>query len=373
MLIVAFKLRWPSDKFTEEKYKSIVLSELNILRLELNGLKNTEYYQLLVNKENAKNYFIDHCYLDNDIDIENQCCELRKAVVLSERIKYFKSELFRIDESYAKPLVDMNKLKNQFADIISSMVPNAGINDQILRDYFKTVVKEQVRKPLFFIVEDLKDSIEGIFNKALINLQQILQTQPGNVMANFAVNQLNILRCKAINTRKDGLETEYFKVLKKTYKAHLHFVKDQRDYMIDRYESPLYETDKKELKLDNNKILAFNYKGIKDDKITDMKNALIEINAISPETTSAQLRAKFNGKEPGKPIEWLAGQGDLATFVKELIRIMEPEFASYNQHWNIITKCFVKKGGESFDPQQLRNSKPILLEQKFIEAARKFK
>ena len=121
------------------------------------------------------------------------------------------------------------------------------------------------------------------------------------------------------------------------------------------------------------KILAFNYNGIKDDKITDLKNALIECNAIPPETTSAQLRAKFNGKEPGKPIEWLAAQGDLATFVKEIIRIMEPEFTSYNQHWNIIVKCFVKKGGESFDPQQLRNSKPTLLEQKFIKAARKIK
>ena len=371
LLIVAFKLRWPSGKFTEEKYKSIILSELNILRLELNGLKNTDYYQLLLNKENTKNYFIDHCYLDNDIDIENQCCELRKAVVLSEMIKYFKSELINIDESYAKPSLDIDKLKNQFADIISSMVPNANINDQILRDYFKTVVKEQVRKPLFFIVEDLKDSIEGIFNKALINLQQILQTQPGNVMANFAVNQLNILRCKAINTRKDGLETEYFKVLKKTYKAHLHFVKDQRDYMIDRYESPLYKVDKPEPKPDSNKILAFNYNEIKDDKLALVLFALIKLKAIDKNTTLPQLRALVNGKEVTDPLRWLAGQGDLMAFIKEATSNGKLIFP-HQQQWNIAIKCFIKADGSNFNSNVLKASRPTNMAYKFIKAANKF-
>ena len=121
------------------------------------------------------------------------------------------------------------------------------------------------------------------------------------------------------------------------------------------------------------KILAFNYNGIKDDKLSLVLIALIKLKAISPITTLPQLRALFNGRKITNPIEWLAAQGDLATFVKELIRIMEPEFTSYNQHWNIVGKLFVKKGGIEFDPQQLRFSKPTLLEQKFKEAARKFK
>jgi len=371
MLIVAFKLRYPSSKFTEEKYKSIILRELNILRQELKVIKYVNYYQLLLNKENAKNYFIDHCFLDNDID--NQCCELRKAIVLSEMIRYFKSELFKIDESYIKPLLDINKLKNEFADIISSMVPNPTINDQMQRAFFKISLDELVRKPLFFIVEDLKDSIDGIFSQALTNLQQILHTQPGNLIAIFAVNQLVNLRCKALNTRKNGLEKEYFKVLKKFYKAHVEFIKDQHNCMIDSYESPLHEKDKPEPKPDNNKVLAFNYNEIKDDKLALVLFALIKLKAISPNTTLPQLRALFKGKEVTDPIEWLAAQGDLMVFIREIVRINESEFTTYNQHWNIAVKCFVKKGGESFDPQKLRFSKPTLLEQKFIEAARKFK
>ena len=123
----------------------------------------------------------------------------------------------------------------------------------------------------------------------------------------------------------------------------------------------------------NSKILAFNYNGIKDDKLSLVLIALIKLKAIPPNTTLPQLRALFNGRKITNPIEWLAAQGDLATFVKELIRIMEPEFTSYNQHWNIVGKCFVKKGGIKFDPQKLRNSKPTLLEQKYKEAARKLK
>ena len=371
MLIVAFKLKYPSNKITEEKYKSIILSELNILRMELKDIKYVDYYQLLLNKENVKNYYINHCFLD--IDIDNQSCDMRKAIVLSELIKFFKSELFMIDESYVKPLLNINELKDHFADIISSMVPNPAINDQIQRTFFKSSFDELVRKPFFFIVEDLKDSIDCIFNQALINLQQILHTQPGNIIAIYAVNQLKIFRCQALNTRKNGLEKEYLKVLKKLYKAHVEFIKNQYNCMIDSYESPRHETDEPEPIPDNNKILAFNYKAIRDDKLVLVLIALINLNAIPANTTLPQLRALFNGRVVTNPLEWLGSLGDLATFVKELVRIMEPEFTSYNQHWNIIIKCFVKKGGESFDPQKLRNSKPTLLEQKFKEAARKFK
>lgn len=121
------------------------------------------------------------------------------------------------------------------------------------------------------------------------------------------------------------------------------------------------------------KILAFNYNRIKDDKLALVLNALIKLKAISPHTTLPQFRALVNGREVTDPIEWMAAQGDLMTFIKEMVRIMEPEFTSYNQHWNIVVKCFVKKGGKEFDPNKLKFSKPTLLEQKFKEAARKFK
>ena len=119
--------------------------------------------------------------------------------------------------------------------------------------------------------------------------------------------------------------------------------------------------------------MAFNYNGIKDDKLFLVLKALIKLKAIPSHTTLPQLRRLFNGHEVTEAMEWLAAQGDLTAFIKEIFRINEPDFTSYKQHWKIAVKCFVKKGGMEFDPQKLRLSRPTTMENKFKAAARKFK
>ena len=230
------------------------------------------------------------------------------------------------------------------------------------------------RKPILFIIEDLIDSFIAIYYQGLNNLHQLFNNHHIDDKLTYISEQIKELEFMELNAPRNVTTLNSFVInLKKFFTVELEHMQYQQNNELDNNYHPKTKPETHDLKHDNNKILAFNYKGIMDDKITDVKNTLIENNAIPRETNTAQLRAKFNGKEPGKPIEWLASQGDLATFVKEMIRIMEPEFTSYNQHWNIISKCFVKKGGESFDPQQLRFSKPTLMEQKFIKAAMKFK
>jgi len=364
-----FKENFPCGKVSEKKYLAAVWVEVNKLRTELNHLINTNYYQLLINKENVKYHFINQCLLDSDIDY--QVCELRKAIVLHEMIKFFKSELFKIDERLINPSLNINDLKNDFADILSSMVPNANINDQILRAFFRTSLDVPVRKPLFFIVEDLKDCIDGIFKQALINLQHVLYTQPGNLIASYAVDRLRILRGQILEARRNGLEMEYLKVLKNLFKAQVEFFNNQQNFKLDNYESPLHEIKIPDFKHDNNKILAFYYNNIKDDKLSLVRKILIDLKAIAPETTLPELRALVNGEEVSHPLKWLAGQGELMVFIREATNNGKLIFP-YQQQWNIAVICFVKPDGSKFNAASLKVSLPTNREAKFIKAANAF-
>ena len=222
MLIWDFMEKYPTGKVSEEKYKSILLSELSKLREKFNKLEFPEYYQLLLNKENVKINFINHCFLN--IGIDNQICGLSKAIVLNEMIKFYKSELFKIDESLIKPSLDIAILKNQFADIISAMVPNPDISDQLWRAFARTSLAVTGRKPILFIVEDLKDSMRLIFKQAIIDLKQLLDTQPENVIAAYAAYQLRELELLALISPKFGQDlNEYFEDLKKLFEIELKY------------------------------------------------------------------------------------------------------------------------------------------------------
>ena len=221
MLISDFKEKYPSGAVSK-KYKSILLSELGKLREKFNKLEFPEYYQLLLNKENVKINFINHCFLN--IGIDNQICGLHKAIVLNEMIKFYKSELFKIDESLIKPSLDIVLLKNQFAGIISAMVPNPDTSDQLWRAFNKTSIAVTARKPILFIVEDLKDSMRLIFKQAIIHLKQLLDTQPLHIITTYARIQLRELELLALISPKFGQDlNEYFEDLKKLFEIELKY------------------------------------------------------------------------------------------------------------------------------------------------------
>jgi hypothetical protein len=214
-----------------------------------------------------------------------------------------------------------------------------------------------------------------IFKQALANLKNELDRQPCHIIESYTQNHLRELELLALITPEFGQDPmEFLKELKKLLKIKRKSFPGPPGSTMATNESPYHEMQMQVIKPENNKILAFNYKEIKDDKLALVLHALIKLKAISHTTTLPQFRALFNGREVDEPLEWWAAQGDLMVFIRETVRINEQRFTSYNQHWNIAVKCFLKKGGKGlFDPQKLRNSKPTLLEQKFIAAARKFK
>jgi len=120
--IAEFKRKYPSDLFSEYKYKAILLSKLNKLKLEYNKLIYPEYYQCLPEKEDVKRIFVDN-YLLN-IDIGNHQIELRKTIELNGMINFLEDELREIKEELIPTSLDLELLRHQINDIISIMVPN---------------------------------------------------------------------------------------------------------------------------------------------------------------------------------------------------------------------------------------------------------
>lgn len=376
MRIADFKEKHPWEFMKLKDYKAFVKMEVEELRKELNVLQDPKYYQLLLNIENTKYYFIDQCLLD--IDIDNQTCKLRKAFELSGMIKFFVGEFSRISQLMFEPKVDINRMKKHFLDMISKMAPDSFTCDRMYMAFFRTTMEQPLRRPSIFVLEDLMDLLDNIFTGSYENLKRQLLNQPGNVSLNYAIGQLRFFRCKASNARKGGLEKEYFHVVEKLLEAHVEYCKNhqfsmERNSECPIHEIPIHDIPMPKIKTKIPKIWAFNLKNVKDDRILDVMNYLIKILAIPKGTTFAQFKSKLNGMNGTDPIEWLAAQGDLATFIKELNKITDQDFAPYNQHWNIAPECFVQKGGIPFNPQKLRCSKTTMLEPKFIKAARMFK
>ena len=371
--IAEFKRKYPTHKIRVAGYQIIVLHEQKKLRMEFHKLVYPIYYQLLPEKENLKRIFVKNCSLN--INNENHQIELSKTIVLDEMIKFFENELREIDEDLICTPSDFDFLAHQMNDIISIMVPDCDAINQFQKAITLATQSMAGRKPILFIIEDLVDSFERIYRPEIKKIQHLFYYQSSESKLTYILEQIKDLEYMESNLPgyKATLKP-YIVDLKNHLRSELDYVESQKNHKQTKMGDFLHEAPIHELKPESHKILAFNYNGIKDDKLALVLIALIKLKAISPLTTLPQLRAIVNGRKVTDPLEWLATQGDLMTFIKETVRVNEQRFTSYNQHWNIAVKCFVKKGGiELFDPQKLRLSKPTLLEEKFKEAARKFK
>jgi spore coat protein CotF len=86
------------------------------------------------------------------------------------------------------------------------------------------------------------------------------------------------------------------------------------------------------------KPLAFIYKG-DPECMSDTLQALHNLGAISKEVKLPRFKKLFNGKPVSEPINWLADQGDLKTFIKTIHKCPQLE-CPYQQQWNIAVQCF---------------------------------
>ena len=367
-----FQIKYPYGNFTKEQYKGILLDKLKKCRMELKEFKYPQYYQLQLNREDSRDNFVDQCWLD--IYMEDHTCEMGQAIVLHEMIGFYFGKLLRLDPGLVHPTLDTGRMKRDFKVILSIMVLSPETIERLWKAFNLFSLAVSLQKPLLFRIEDLKDVIEEIYREAIRDLIALLASQPGEVIETYAKKLLMELEERPLLTPGFGQGLEkYVSDLKRYSKKMLKCIPTRQSSPLENKETPFDEMQRQVIKPEIPKLLAFNCKNTKDEVILAGMKYLVKIGAIPEDTTFTHFNSKFNGMNGTEPIEWLAAQGDLATFIKELYRIMGPEFAPNKQHLNIASICFVQIGGIPFDPQKLRFSKPTMLKQKFIKAARKFK
>lgn len=377
-LIAEFKEKYLSGVISGEKYKVAIWAEIDKYRLKYNQLSCLDYFLFLPDIKMAKSYFINNCLLD--IDMENQGFELRTTIVINGMGEFFRNELCQTDQSWIEPLGNMKEFKNNCVDLFNSMILNPKQMDQLWWAFKRTLQALSANKPILFIVEDLKKSIHIIFNKALKGLYKLLDQQPGNLIAIYAIQEIKYLELRAIEAQGNDLNlNEYFDKVKNVFKVHLDFVENmekrpspEMDSPSDKspiHECPTSGNPSPGFKTDTNTVSAFHYKEVKNDGIPAVTKTLIHLGALPDDTTVPEVRELVNGQECQHPLRWLAGLGDLMVFTKELANNGKLTFP-YQQQWNIAVKCFVQADGSNFNVNSLKVALPTSKAGKFIKAAR---
>jgi len=382
--IADFQRKFPSDAMTEEKYKTAILSKLNIRRIQFNQLKDPTCYFLILDIEAVKNHFIHNCLSKKGIEIQTE--ELKETVVLYKKTIFLQGELFRIDKNPIEAAIDQMELDSQITDTIAAMVPKKELIQQLLK-VLQTTQKQslQGKIPILFIARNLKDSLNSIYKQAVDNLLNLLDRQLTTKKATFVKCQYKDILRKERAAEWEGLNlNKFFKDFKKVLSIEFEDLKVQPNYnpiSIEEllqepeteYQKAQAETNKNvhKKKINNAGILAFKYDNTKEDNLSYVFQELNDLNAFSKDVTLSQFRKLSNGKEVDSPLKWLASQGDLMVFIKQAVKNKKLICPS-QQHWNITIKCFVKADGTSFDATKLKSSQPTKRQSAFKKAANSF-
>lgn len=219
-----FKKQFPSDLIPVDQYQSVLFEELNKLRIEFNQFAHPNYYHFLLETETVKSYFLDSCFLGINAEIHQE--ELKQAIVLNEMIVFFLEEMERIHRSPIDKTFDDLLLDLQITDLITSMIPEPDLMDQLITAFSQTTTHlKKGRKPVLFIIDDLKDAFNEIYNQAANNLQQLFESHPAEVRGHFASCQVRDMQHKELTAKRNGRPLhEYFDDLKQLFNIELDFV-----------------------------------------------------------------------------------------------------------------------------------------------------
>lgn len=101
---------------------------------------------------------------------------------------------------------------------------------------------------------------------------------------------------------------------------------------------------------------SFTYKQLKTDpdKLTDLCDSLRKGNFISTDTTTANFRKVFSGKEITNPIKWTGSSSDFYYFIHLIYNKHQLVEDLKQKQWKVACACFVSADGSLFDPSSVR-------------------
>jgi hypothetical protein len=124
-------------------------------------------------------------------------------------------------------------------------------------------------------------------------------------------------------------------------------------------EPEIKKTSQKRTVKDSIPVHSFTYKKIEDqrEQLTDLWNNLKLNNFISEDTTLANFRKVFSGREISTPVRWIGNISELFYFVKLFYTVHQLVENEGQKNWEITCNCFVDESGNPFNRTQFRNLK----------------
>ena len=212
-----FIKKYPTDGCSVDQYTTDILNELNQIRWEYNQLEYPDYFYYFEDIEILKNYFLNNCFL-NTVN-EKHTEELKQVIYLHEMFSFLMDELRRADAKAIEPLIDSFFINAQMVDLITSMVPDPDLMDQLLSAIAITTSQlKQGGKPLFFIIEDLKDALNELYDQSENNLIQLWHDHPNEIKGHFLACQIRDMTHKELIAKRKHITLhELFDHLKQLF------------------------------------------------------------------------------------------------------------------------------------------------------------
>ena len=252
--IAEFESKYFSQKIKEDKYQSVCLHKQNKIRSGFKLLVYPEYYQFLPERENVKRIFLNHCI--ENIDIEDHQLELIKTIVLFEKNKFIDHELLMMDREVICTSIDYDFIVHQMNNMLSIMVPDCELIyhwQQAWNGADKSMVN---RMPILFIIQDLVENFERIYEEALIKLQHLFHYQPSNRIITYVIDKINDLIYLESNVPKKGPTLNpIIDDLMKHFRSEFERAMFQQKHIPTKMEDLLNQT-----KIQIKKKLCFGYK-----------------------------------------------------------------------------------------------------------------
>lgn len=284
-----FQQNHPSGIYTVKEYEELIYQKLDQLRAEFKTLKVPDYYHLLLEHDTLKSIFLNNCLLDTDMEFHT--ANLQKAIRLNNWIDYCLETLEKIqtDPVHSSPKEKELELTLQIIDLITSMVPSSELIEKVLETLSNTVQPlRHGRKPIYFIIEDLKDDLSELYNSASAELKQLFEANSTDVNVQFASCQYRDLEYKQQTAKRQRRKLHsYFDDLKDLFKIELNYLDT-----INKQTSPNIDDLLHEQSAGNIKALSFGFKSDDTTELSSIIQALcVSIDFLDNRTTVKEFVA----------------------------------------------------------------------------------
>jgi hypothetical protein len=229
--IKIFSSNYELDSITTQKYAEAIINELNLLRSDFKKSNVADYYNFLHDDDSLKALFFNNCLLAEEV--ENNINALKQSIIINEMVCFLMEEVVKIET--ISP--DFKLSETDFQSILQIfhfqilMAPTSDILNQLLNALSETLSKlKNNRTPLWFIIEDFKESICEVYQHSINNLVEMIKsTDPGNLEP-FIADKLRELNLKSLDNKTNVVSVkDCFESLKNIFQAEKEYLQSIRN------------------------------------------------------------------------------------------------------------------------------------------------